>query len=72
MKMILCSLLKNSGHTLGPILSLAETIHLETMHLDNRFRTKSSEKAELFNFQLYEQFSGPSILSTHISWSIGI
>ena len=41
----------------------------ETMHLDNRFCNKSSEKAELFNSYFYEQFSGPSNYSTHISWS---
>ena len=41
----------------------------ETMHLDNRFRNKSSEKAELFNSYFYEQFSGPSNYNTHISWS---
>ena len=39
------------------------------MHLDNRFRNKSSEKAELFNSYFYEQFSGPSNYNTHISWS---
>ena len=38
----------------------------ETMHLDNRFRNKSSEKAELFNSYFYEQFSGPSNYNTHI------
>ena len=41
----------------------------KTMHLDNRFRNKSSEKAELFNSYFYEQFSGPSNYNTHISWS---
>ena len=41
----------------------------ETMHLDIRFRNKSSEKAELFNSYFYEQFSGPSNYNTHISWS---
>ena len=39
------------------------------MHLDNRFRNKSSEKAELFNSYFYEQFSGPSNYSIHKSWS---
>ena len=39
------------------------------MHLDNRFRSKSSEKAKLFNSYFYEQFSGPSNYNTHISWS---
>ena len=41
----------------------------ETMHLYNRFRNKSSEKAELFNSYFYEQFSGPSNYNTHISRS---
>ena len=39
------------------------------MHLDNRFRNKSAEKAELFNSYFNEQLSGPSNYSTHISWS---
>ena len=39
------------------------------MHLDNRFRNKSSEKAELCNSYFYEQFAGPSNYSTYISWS---
>ena len=37
----------------------------ETMHLDDTFRNKPSEKAELFNNYFYEQFSGPSIYNTH-------
>ena len=41
----------------------------ETMHLDNSFRNKSSEKAELFNSYFYEQFSGPSNYNTHTSLS---
>ena len=32
----------------------------ETMHLDDMFRNKPSEKAELFNNYFYEQFSGRS------------
>ena len=32
------------------------------MHLDDTFRNKPSEKAELFNNYFYEQFSAPSNL----------
>ena len=67
MKMILCSLLKKFwSHVKSNSTSSRVP---ETMHLDNRFRNKSSEKAELFNSYFYEQFSGPSNYSTHISWS---
>ena len=41
----------------------------ETMHLDDTFRNKPSEKAELFNNYFYEQFSGPSNYNTHIDFS---
>ena len=43
----------------------------ETMNLDDTFRTKPSEKAELFNNYFYEQFSGPSNynINTHINFS---
>ena len=39
------------------------------MHLDDTFRNKSSEKAELFNNYFYEQFSDPSNYNTHIDFS---
>ena len=38
----------------------------ETMHLNNTFRNKLYEKAELINNYFYEQFSGPSVYNTHI------
>ena len=41
----------------------------ETMHLDDTFRNKPSEKAELFNNYFYEQFSGRSNYNTHIDFS---
>ena len=41
----------------------------ETMHLDDTFRNKPSEKAELFNNYFYEQFSGPSNYNTDIHFS---
>ena len=36
----------------------------ETMHLDDTFRNKPSEKTELFNNYFYEQFFGPSNYNT--------
>ena len=39
------------------------------MYLDDTFRNKPSEKAELFNNYFYEQFSGPSNYNTHINYS---
>ena len=41
----------------------------EPMHLDNTLRNKPSEKAELFNYYFYEQFSGPSNYHTDINFS---
>ena len=41
----------------------------ETMHLDDTFRNKPSEKAELFNNYFYEQFSGRSNYNTYIDFS---
>ena len=41
----------------------------ETMHLDDTFCNKLSEKAELFNNYFYEQFSGRSNYNTHIDFS---
>ena len=41
----------------------------ETMHLDDMFRNKPSEKAELFNNYFYEQFSDPSNYNTYIDFS---
>ena len=41
----------------------------ETMHLDDTFRNKPSEKAELFNNYFYEQFSGRPNYNTHIDFS---
>ena len=41
----------------------------ETMHLDDTFRNKPSEKAELFNNYFNEQFSGPSNYDTDINFS---
>ena len=41
----------------------------ETMHLDDTFRNKPYEKAELFNNYFYEQFSGPSNYNTDINFS---
>ena len=38
----------------------------ETMHLNNTFRNKLYEKAELINNYFYEKFSGPSVYNTHI------
>ena len=40
----------------------------ETMHLNNCFRNKPSEKAELFNCHFYEQFSAPSNYDIKIDW----
>ena len=39
------------------------------MHLDDTFRNKPYEKAELFNNYFYEQFSGPSNYNTDINFS---
>ena len=39
------------------------------MHLDDMFRNKPSEKAELFNNYFYEQFSDPSNYNTYIDFS---
>ena len=39
------------------------------MHLDDTFRNKPSEKAELFNNYFYEQFSDPSNYNTYIDFS---
>ena len=39
------------------------------MHLDDTFRNKPSETAELFNNYFYEQFSGRSNYNTHIDFS---
>ena len=39
------------------------------MHLDDTFRNKPSEKAELFNNYFYENFSGRSNYNTHIDFS---
>ena len=41
----------------------------ETMYLDDTFRNKPSEKAELFNNYFYEQFSRPSNYNTDINFS---
>ena len=41
----------------------------ETMHLDDTFRNKPSEKAELLKNNFYEQFSGPSNYNTDINFS---
>ena len=43
------------------VISISKSSRLpETMHLDDTFRNKPSEKAELFNNYFYEQFSAPS------------
>ena len=39
------------------------------MHLDDTFRNKPSEKAELFNNNFYKQFSGPSNYNTDMNFS---
>ena len=39
------------------------------MHLDDTFRNKPSEKAELFNNNFHEQYSGPSNYNTDIHFS---
>ena len=41
----------------------------KTMHSDDTFRNKPSEKAELYNNYSYEQFSGPSNYKTDINFS---
>ena len=41
----------------------------ETIHYNNRFRNKASEKASLFNCYFYEQFSCPSNYNIDIDWS---
>ena len=41
----------------------------ETMHLDDTFRNKPSENAELFNNYFHEQLSGPSNYNTDINFS---
>ena len=41
----------------------------ETMHLDDTFRNKPSERAELFNNYFYKHFSGRSNYNTHIDFS---
>ena len=64
MKMILGSELKNSGPMLNQTLSLVDCLKL-CMYLDDTFRYKPSEKAELFN----NYFSGPSNYNTDIYFS---
>ena len=56
---------------LSQTLSLVDCLKVETMHLDDTFRNKPSEKAELFNNYLNEQFSDPSNYNTHIDFSNG-
>ena len=41
----------------------------ETMHLNKHYRNKASDKAELFNYFFYDQFSDPSVYDITIDWS---
>ena len=57
---------KKIGPLLDQTLSLVDCLKLCIYNLDDTFRNKPSEKAELFNNCFYEQFSGPSNYNTDI------